>query len=119
VVRIFKIRSPERDAQTDRERFGSLARSISFAVEAVRAERDALRLRVDDARDRASFAAGTGLDDHLTRDPADAAQLRQYEQQMVAGDLRIGQLDRQLEGLHALSETYDRFFSGLTFDKDS
>jgi hypothetical protein len=112
VARIFKVRSPERDAQTDRERFGSLARSINSAVDAVRAERDALRVRVDEARDRASLAAGTDLDDYLARDPADTARLREYEQQMVAGDRRIGELDRQLEGLHALSEVYGRFFSG-------
>ena len=117
MARTFKVRSSDRDAQTDRDRFGSLARSINTTVEAVRAERDALRLRVDEARDRAALAAGTGVDEYLSRDAEDAAQLRAYEQQMVAGDRRIGELERQLEGLNTLSEVYDRFFTALTSAK--
>jgi hypothetical protein len=107
----FKVRSPGRDARTDRDRFGSLSRSISFTIEAVRAERDALRSRVDVARDHAALIAGTGIDDYLSRDPKDAAQLRDYEQQMAAGNRRISELERQLEGLDALLKVYTRFFA--------
>jgi hypothetical protein len=110
VARDFKVRSPERDARTDTERFGALARSVSSAMEAVRAERNALKIRVDEARDRAALVAGTDNDEYLARDDRDAAHLRAYEQEMMAGDLRLKELERQLDGLNEVSQAYERFF---------
>jgi hypothetical protein len=117
VARAFKVRSPERDARTDAERLGSLARSISSVVEAVRAERNALKDRVDEARDRASLVAGTDTDEYIARDGRDAAHLRAYEQEMMAGDRRVKELQRQLEGLQAVSEAYERFFARFSSEK--
>jgi hypothetical protein len=68
---------------------------------------------VNEARDHAALAAGTGVDDYLSRDPKDAAQLRAFEEQMMSGERRINELERQLEGLDALSEIYARFFAGV------
>jgi hypothetical protein len=117
MARAFKVRSPERDARTDAERFRSLARSISFTVDAVRTERNALKYRVDEARDRAALVAGTDSGEYLERDDRDAAYLRAYEQEMMAGNLRVSELERQLEGLQAVFDAYERCFGQLASAK--
>ena len=68
MARAFKVRSAERDAQTDSERLGSISAAVEAAAAAIRKERDALRARVDAARDQAAFATGTDYDEYLTRD---------------------------------------------------
>jgi hypothetical protein len=83
----------------------------------VRAERNALKERVDEARDRAAFVAGTDTDEYLARDGRDAAHLRAYEHEMMAGDRRVKELERQLEGLQAVSEAYERCFARFASDK--
>jgi hypothetical protein len=108
--RLFQVRSPQRDAQTDHERLGSVVKAINTAVGSARSERDALRARVNDARDLASFAVGTGSDEYLTREAKDTSRIAQYEQQMTVGEKRITELDRQIEGLIALQELAGRFF---------
>jgi hypothetical protein len=109
--RPFQVRSAERDAQTDRERLGSISSVVEAAVASVRRERDALRTRVDAARDLASFATGTDHDEYLTRDKKDEARIKEYERQMTAGEKRIQELEHQLGGLGALQETFDRYFA--------
>lgn len=108
--RLFQVRSPQRDAETDRERLGSVVKAINAAVGSARGERDALRVRVSNARDLASFAVGTGSDEYLTREAKDKARIAEYEQQMTMGEKRITELDRQIEGLTALQELAGRFF---------
>src|SRR6186713_457131 len=96
MMRAFKVRSAERDSQADAERLGSISAAINAAVASVRTERDALRARVDAARDLASFAAGTDYDEYLTRDAKDASMIKAYESQMMAGEKRVQELDSQL-----------------------
>lgn len=112
MARAFKVRSAERDAQTDGERLGSVSAAIDAAVAAIRQERDALRARVDAARDQAAFATGTDYDEYLTRDAKDAARIKEYEQQMTSGEQRTQELERQLAGLSALQEVFGRHFAG-------
>lgn len=109
--RAFKVRSAERDAQTDSERLGSISAAVDAAVAAIRQERDALRARVDAARDQAAFAAGTDYDEYLTRDARDAARIKEYEQQMTTGEQRTQELERQLAGLSAIREVFSRHFA--------
>ena len=111
MARAFKVRSAERDAQTDSERLGSISAAIDAAVAAIQKERDALRARVDAARDQASFAAGTDYDEYLTRDARDAARIKEYEQQMTGGEQRTQELERQLTGLSAIQEVFSRHFA--------
>ena len=108
--RLFQVRSPQRDTQTDHERLGSVVKAINTAVGSARSERDALRARVSNARDLASFAVGTGSDEYLTREARDRSRLAEYEHQMTMGEKRITELDRQIEGLTALQELAGRFF---------
>ena len=108
--RIFQFRSAERDAETDRERIGSVARAIDTALQAASRERDALRIRVGQARDLASFAVGTGDDEYLTRETKDKLRIQEYERQMSVGEKRLKELDQQIAGLTALHELSNRCF---------
>jgi hypothetical protein len=112
MARAFKVRSAERDAQDDSERLGSISAAIDDVIAAIRKERDALRARVDAARDQAAFATGTDYDEYLTRDAKDAARIKEYEQQMASGEQRTMELERQLGGLSDLQEVFNRHFSG-------
>lgn len=108
--RPFQVRSAHRDAQTDHARIGSVVQAISAAIGAARKERDALRLRVNEARDLASFAVGTGDDEYLTREVKDKARIEEYERQMVIGEKRIQELDQQIERLTGLQDLSSRTF---------
>jgi hypothetical protein len=111
--RAFQVRSAKRDEQADRERLGSISKVIESAVVSVRNEKEALRARVDAARDLASFSVGTEYDEYLTRDSKDTARIKEYEREMLAGEQRIEELQRQLGGLEALQEVFLKFFSAL------
>ena len=111
--RRFQFRSVERDAETDRERIGAVVLAINMAVRSVQNERDALRVRVGEARDLASFAVGTGDDEYLTRDAKDKSRIKEYERQMNAGEKRLRELDQQIASLAALQELSNRCFPGL------
>jgi hypothetical protein len=111
MARAFKVRSAERDAQTDSERLGSISAAVAAAVASIRRERDALRARVDAARDQAAFATGTDYDEYLTRDAKDAARIKEYEQQMASCEKRTQELERQLGGLDAIQEVFNRYFA--------
>ena len=111
MARAFKVRSAERDAQTDIERLGSISAVVEAAAAAIRKERDALRARVDAARDQASFATGTDYDEYLTRDARDSARIKEYEQQMASGEQRTQELERQLAGLSDIQEVFSRHFA--------
>lgn len=113
MARAFQVRSAKRDEQADRERLGSIFKVIESAVVSVRNEKDALRARVDAARDLASFSLGTEYDEYLTRDGKDTARIKEYEREMLAGEQRIEELRRQLGGLEALQEVFSKFFSAL------
>jgi hypothetical protein len=112
MTRTFQVRSAERDAQTDSERLGSISALIEAAAAAIQKERDALRARVDAARDLAAFATGTEYDEYLTRDAKDEARIKEYERQMAAGEKRAQELDRQLDGLGALRAVFSQYFAG-------
>ncbi len=110
MLRPFRVRSPQRDTQTDRERIGSVVQAINTAVGSARSERHTLQARVSEARDLASFAVGTGSDEYLSREAKDKSRIAAYEQQMIIGEKRIAELDTQIAGLTALQELAARFF---------
>lgn len=109
MFRVFQVRSPERDAKTDRERIDSLGRAITAAIDSIRGEKDALQKRIEEARDRAALAAGTDVDEYLHRDPKDLTRVREYERQMSQGVRRLHELERQLDGLGKVRDAYMQF----------
>lgn len=108
--RPFQFRSAQRDAQTDQQRIGSIVQAISAAVLLAEKERDTLNVRAKEARDLASFTAGTGDDEYLTRETRDKSRLADYEEQMIIAEKRIRRLDEQIAGLTALQELSRRCF---------
>jgi hypothetical protein len=109
--RPFQFRSSERDAQTDKERVKPIVDAIKAAVATAESERSALSLRVNQARDLASFAAGTGGDEYLTREAKDSSRIEGYEKQMIVGEKRLGELEAQIVHLKALQDLSNRYFS--------
>ena len=108
--RPFQFRSVERDAQTDQLRIGPVVQAIDTAIGAALREREALRARVNAARDLASFAVGTGDDEYLTRETKDTCRIKEYEQQIIVGEKRLQDLDQQIASLGALQELSKRCF---------
>ena len=111
MTRGFQVRSAERDEQTDRERLRSVLRIIESAIASVQKEKATLQARVDTARDVAALSTGTAYDEYLTRETIDTARITEYEGHMLAGEKRIGELERQLGGLEATQEVFVRFFA--------
>jgi hypothetical protein len=97
--RPFKVRTAERDRETDKDRILPILGSIEKALVGAKKEMDALKIRVRDARDLASFAVGTESDEYLSREAKDDRRISEYEQQMIAGEDRIRQLDLQIANL--------------------
>jgi hypothetical protein len=95
----FKVRSPDRDHKTDRDRIGPILAAIEIALADATKEMEALRIRVRDALASASLAAGTGSDEYLSREPEDNRHIAEYEQQLIAGENRIRQLEAQIANL--------------------
>lgn len=111
--RPFRFRSPQRDAETDRQRIDPVIQAIDTAVGSALKEREALRARVNTARDLASFAVGTGYDEYLSRDTKATSTIKEYEQQMVIGEDRLRVLDQQIANLTALQDLSRRCFSEM------
>jgi hypothetical protein len=109
--RFFQVRSRQRDAQTDRDRIGPIVRAIKTGVESSQKERDALRARLRETRDLASFAMGTGDDEYLTREIEDKRRIDEYERQMAMGEKRLTELDQQIASLIELQDLASRRFS--------
>ena len=109
----FRFRSRQRDAEPDQQRIDPVIHAIDTAVRSAIMEREALRARIGTARDLASFAAGTGDDEYLTRDAKDASVSREYEQQMSRGEERLRVLDQQIANLGALQDLSRQRFSEL------
>jgi hypothetical protein len=90
----FKARSAERDADTDRERIGTIMMAIDAALNAAEGEQAGLSRRVDDALARAAVTFGNGTDEYLEREPLDS-----HHQDLFAADISNGQ--RRLKELRA------------------
>src|SRR5690242_2536717 len=105
VPRMFRTRSPSRDASTDRDRLLTVRAAIVAAIESATRERDGLQQRVDDyyasashILDQASFEDRAASDEQAVRDA---------EQQGAAGLRRIATINGQLLHLNRLLDDLD------------
>jgi hypothetical protein len=89
----FKARSPDRDAEIDLGRAGSILRSIEHALEETNAEHTGLRSRIDDAIARAAVTAGNDADEYLTREPEDNHYLNLLGTEIANGQRRLNELE--------------------------
>jgi hypothetical protein len=109
----FKVRSAERDHETDKHRTAPILAAIEEALSDATKELEALRIRVRDALAWASFAAGTGSDEYLSREPEDNRRIAEYEEQLIAGENRIRQLEGQIANLIELRDLSSARFPEL------
>jgi hypothetical protein len=109
--RPFRVRSPARDHKTDKDRIAPILARIDLALAEAKEEMEALRIRVRDALASASLLAGTGDDEYLSREPKDERRITEYEQQLIAGENRLRQLDNQIAYLIELRDLSNSRFS--------
>lgn len=90
--REFRARSPERDAETDRERLDFVLLALDQALHGAEAEQAGLTRRVDDVLARASVTFGNGNDEYLTREKLDSDHLDLFEAEIQNGQRRLREL---------------------------
>ena len=113
MIKPFKVRSAERDHNTDVARIAPILADIEAALADAQKEMEALQIRMHDALTLAAFATGTGSDEYLDREPKDERRIAEYEQQMIAGENRLLQLNRTIASLIELRDLWNSRFSEL------
>lgn len=103
----FKVRSPERDARTDRERVSNLAKVLEQISEEVTRERTKLTERLQAATDQAASLVGTDDLEYLDRDEASEKALQDSEFQMRRANARLAQLRAFSAKLEAIAASVD------------
>lgn len=88
----FRARSPERDAETDRERVESILTAIDSALRASEAEQSGLSGRVEDILARAAVTMGTATDEYLDREPHRAHHQALFSAEIANGQRRLKEL---------------------------
>ena len=104
--REFRARSPERDAETDRERLDSVMGAIDQALSSAEAEQSGLTKRVDDVLARAAVTFGNGDDEYLTRESLDSHHLDLFETEIQNGQRRLRELKTSIAQFRAVKETF-------------
>lgn len=104
--REFRARSPERDAETDRERLDAVMSAIEQALAGAEAEQAGLTKRVDDVLARAAVTFGNGDDEYLTRESLDSHHLDLFETEIKNGQRRIRELAGSIAQLKAVKEAF-------------
>ena len=88
----FKARSPERDADTDKSRVGSILDAIENALRAAEQEQSGLNRRVEDVLARAAVTMGNGTDEYLEREPLDSHHQDLFSTEISNGQRRLKEL---------------------------
>jgi hypothetical protein len=109
----FRTRSPDRDRQTDLATLGGVGKAIDDALTTLQTESEGLSRRLNDARERASLAAGNDYDEYLTREPSKLTGLRRYEDEMRQATSRLKVLDEDIAHLRFVRATFYTRFSKL------
>ncbi|MCX7319884.1 MAG: hypothetical protein NT113_10455 [Hyphomicrobiales bacterium] len=103
--REFRARSPERDAETDRERLDAVMGAIDHALDSAQAEHEGLIKRVDDVLARSAVTFGNGDDEYLTRETLDSHHLDLFESEIQNGQRRIRELKSIIAQYRTVRET--------------
>ena len=107
----FRIRSPERDSETDAARIGQIGANISDVLAAFEKEREGLNRRISEAQMMASVTVGTATDEYVTREPARAEGLASYEAEMRRGRERLATLENHISNLKFMRAAFVTRFS--------
>lgn len=108
--REFRARSPERDAETDRDRQASVMDAIDQALAGAEAEQAGLTKRVDDVLARAAVTFGNGDDEYLTREQLDSHHLDLFETEIQNGQRRIRELTSSIAHFKFLKTAFQSQF---------
>ena len=92
----FRARSPERDAETDSARVGSIVTAIETALHAAESEQSGLSRRVDDVLARAAVTLGNGTDEYLERDALDNYHQDLFGAEILNGQRRLKELATEI-----------------------
>ena len=88
----FRVRSADRDVETDQHRVGAIMAAIEDALEAAERERAGLGRRVEDVLARAAVTLGNGDDEYLHREPLDSHHHDLFDAEIVNGQKRLKEL---------------------------
>ena len=88
----FRVRSADRDVETDQHRVGAIMAAIEDALQAAERERAGLGRRVEDVLARAAVTLGNGDDEYLHRDPLDSHHHDLFDAEIVNGQKRLKEL---------------------------
>lgn len=88
----FKVRAPERDVDTDRQRVQTVMTAIETVLSAAENEQKGLNQRVDDVLARAAVTVGNASDEYLEREPLDTHHQDLFSEEMSVGEARLKSL---------------------------
>lgn len=88
----FKVRTPERDENTDRQRVQTVMNAIETVLSAAENEQNGLSQRVEDVLARAAVTVGTASDEYLDREPLDTRHQGLFSEEISSGQRRLKSL---------------------------
>lgn len=88
----FKVRSPERDEDTDRQRIQTIMNAIETVLSAAETEQKGLNQRVEDVLARAAVTVGSASDEYLDREPLDNLHQSLFGEEISNGQRRLKSL---------------------------
>ena len=88
----FKVRSSERDEDTDRQRVATIVNAIETVLSAAENEQKGLNQRVEDVLARAAVTVGNASDEYLDREPLDNHHQGLFSEEISNGQKRMKSL---------------------------
>jgi hypothetical protein len=88
----FKVRSLQRDDDTDRQRIQTIMTAIETVLSSVENEQKGLHQRVDDVLARAAVTGGNASDEYLDREPLDNLHQGLFSEEISNGQRRLKSL---------------------------
>lgn len=88
----FKVRSPRRDEDTDRQRVDIVMNAIETALQAAEGEQKGLSQRVEEVLARAAVTVGNASDEYLDREPLDGHHQNLFSEEISNGQKRLRSL---------------------------
>ncbi len=95
----FRVRSADRDAETDRARISSIMSAIESVLQAAEDEQSGFNLRVQDALARAAVTLGNGTDEYVDREPLDNHHQNLFTYEITNGQRRLDELAAMISHL--------------------
>lgn len=88
----FKVRSLQRDEDTDRQRVDIVMNAIETALQAAEGEQKGLSQRVEEVLARAAVTVGNASDEYLDREPLDGHHQNLFSEEISNGQKRLRSL---------------------------